>query len=102
MIHILDASVILRFTRKSGFERVRRVRDLLYTAKETSSSCSVAVSRGEIVMVVCQRHDLLGAREILGNLSALPITIMPVNAKAIKSAEVLMYRFKVPRAEAFA
>ena len=102
MIHILDASVILRFTRKSGFERVRRVRDLLYTAKETSSSCSVAVGRGEIVMVVCQRHDLLGAREILGNLSALPITIMPVNAKAIKSAEVLKYHFKVPRAEAFA
>ena len=52
-------------------------------------------------MVVCQRHDLLGAREILGNLSALPITIMPVNAKAVKSTEVLKYRFKVPRAEAF-
>ena len=27
---------------------------------------------------------------------------MPVNAKAIKSAEVLKYHFKVPRAEAFA
>jgi hypothetical protein len=95
-------SAILRFTRKSDFERVRRVRDLLYTAKETSSSCSVAVSWGEIVTVVCQRHDLLGAREILGNLSALPITIMPVDAKAIKSAEVFKYRFKSPLAEAFA
>ena len=33
MIHILDASAILRFTRKSDFERVSRVRYLLYTAK---------------------------------------------------------------------
>jgi hypothetical protein len=39
MIHMQGASAILRFTRTSGFERVRRVRDLLYTAKETSSSC---------------------------------------------------------------
>ena len=62
----------------------------------------MAVSWEEIVTVVCQRHYLLGARKILGNLSALPITIMPVDAKAIKSAEVFKYHFKSLLAKAFA
>ena len=79
-------SAILRFTRKSDFERVRRVRDLLYTAKEPSSFCSVAVSWGEIVTVVCQRHDLLGAREILGNLSWID-TLVPVGSFIFSRSE---------------
>lgn len=85
MIYVLDASAILRFTDKeSGFERVR---DLLYQAAKGDIQLLLsAVNWGEIVTVVCKRHDLMSARKILGNVSALPITIMPVDAKAAESA----------------
>jgi hypothetical protein len=70
-------------------------------AKETSSSCSVAVSWEDIVTVVCQRHYLLGARKILGNLSALPITIMPVDSNGADFSELFKYQFKIPCADVF-
>jgi hypothetical protein len=44
----------------------------------------------------------MSARKILGNVSALPITIMPVDAKAAESAGLFKYRFNVPYADAFA
>ena len=101
MIYVLDASAILRFTDKEpGFERVR---DLLYQAAKGDIQLLLsAVNWGEIVTVVYKRHDLMAAREILGNVSALPITIVPVDVKAAESAGLFKYRFKVPYADAFA
>jgi predicted nucleic acid-binding protein len=101
MIYVLDASALLRFTDKEpGF---RRVRDLFYQAAKGDIQLLLsAVNWGEIVAVICKRHDPTGARDILGNLSSLPMTIMPVDAKAAESAGLFKHRFKIPYADAFA
>jgi predicted nucleic acid-binding protein len=100
MTYVLDASAILRFTDKEpGFERVRDL--FLEATKGAIQLLLSAVNWGEIVTVLYGKNGP-SAEAILGNLAALPMTIVPVDAVAAASAGTFKLRFKVPYADAFA
>ena len=100
MIYVLDASAILRFTdRESGHERVR---DLFYEATRGNTQLFLsAVNWGEIVAVL-HRKDSHTAETICGNLAALPIRIVPIDAAAAADAGKFKWSFNMPYADAFA
>lgn len=100
MIHVLDASAILRFTdREPGFDRVR---NLLYDAAQGNAELLLsAVNWGELVTVL-YKNDSTTAEAILANIAALPITIVPVDALAANEAGKFKWHFGVPYADAFA
>jgi predicted nucleic acid-binding protein len=100
MIYVLDASAILRFTDKElGFGRVR---DLFYEgAKGKTQLLLSAVNWGEIVSVLYKK-DSANAERILANLGALPMTIVPIDARAAAEAGKFKWNFNVPYADAFA
>ncbi len=100
MTYVLDASALLRFTdREPGFERVR---SLFYEAAKGNIQILLsAVNWGEIVTVL-YRKDSGNAESLLADLSALPITIVPVDAAAAVAAGKFKWSFKVPYADAFA
>ncbi len=100
MTYVLDASAILRFTdQEAGFERVR---DLFFEAAKGATRLLLsAVNWGEIVTVLYGKNGASG-EAILGNLAALPMTIIPVDAIAAADAGRFKWKFKVPYADAFA
>jgi predicted nucleic acid-binding protein len=100
MIHVLDASAILRFTdREPGFDRVR---NLLHAASQGSAQLVIsAVNWGEIVAVL-HRKDSRMADVVLGNLAVLPINIVPVDAASAEEAGRFKWEHNVPYADAFA
>ena len=100
MIYVLDASAILRFTdQEPGFDRVR---NLFYEAAQGKTQILLsAVNWGEIVTVV-HRKDSRNAETILANLTALPMTIVPVDAEAATDAGKFKWSFDIPYADAFA
>jgi hypothetical protein len=60
-----------------------------------------AVNWGEIVGVLHTKTEA-NAETIIGNLAALPITVVPVDAHDAADAGRFKWRFKVPYADAFA
>lgn len=100
MTYVLDASALLRFTdREAGFEHVR---NLFYEAAKGNLQILLsAVNWGEIVTVL-YRKDSRNAESLLADLSALPITIVPVDAAAAVAAGKFKWSYKVPYADAFA
>jgi PIN domain nuclease of toxin-antitoxin system len=100
MTYVLDASAILRFTdQEPGFERVRDL--FIEAAKGAAMLLISAVNWGEIVTVLYGKNGP-SAEAILGNLAALPMTVVPVDAVAAADAGRFKWRFKVPYADAFA
>jgi predicted nucleic acid-binding protein len=100
MIHVLDASAVLRFTdREAGFDRVRT---LFHEAAQGKTQILLsAVNWGEIVAVLFKK-DSTNAEAILANLAALPMTIVPVDADSAEEAGRFKSSFAVPYADAYA
>jgi PIN domain nuclease of toxin-antitoxin system len=100
MTYVLDASAILRFTElEPGCERVR---SLLHQAAQGDIQLLLsAVNWGEIVCILHTKKEA-NAETIIGNLAALPIAVVPVDAHDAADAGRFKWRFKVPYADAFA
>ncbi len=99
-IYVLDASALLRFTDgEPGFERVR---DLYAEAVGGDVRLLMsAVNWGEVVLAVLRRGGL-NMQSILDNLTALPMTIVPVDAAEASRAAHFKFLHRVPYADAFA
>lgn len=100
MIYVLDASAVLRFTdQEPGFDRIR---NLFYEAAQAKTQILLsAVNWGEIVTVL-YRKDSRKAESLLADLTALPMTIVPVDAATAADAGKFKWSFDVPYADAFA
>ena len=100
MIFVLDASAILRFTdREPGFDHIRLL--LLEAAQGSTRLLISAVNWGEIVAVLYKK-DNRTAETILGNLAALPINVVAVDAGSATEAGEFKWTHNVPYADAFA
>jgi predicted nucleic acid-binding protein len=100
MTYVLDASTLLRFTDKGpGYDRVR---DLFYDAAKGKTQLFLsAVNWGEVVTVLYRKNSR-NAETLLGNLAALPINIVAVDAPAAAIAGKFKWSFNVPYPDAFA
>ena len=98
---VLDASAVLRYTDKEpGYKRVREL--FKQAAKGEAELLLSAVNWGEIVGALYKRVGMMRARTIAGSLTALPITIVPVDTSHAEAAAIFKCDFKVPYADAFA
>jgi len=101
MTCVLDASALLRYTDKEpGYKRVAEL--LKQAAKGDVELLLSAVNWGEIVVALYRRLGMARARTIAGHLSALPLTVVPVDASHAEAAAIFKCDFKVPYADAFA
>jgi len=100
MIYVLDASTVLRFTdQEPGFDRVRT---LFYQAAEGEIRLLLsAINWGEIVSVLYAKNET-DADRIIGNLAALPIVVVPVDARGAAEAGRFKWIFKLALADSFA
>lgn len=100
MTYVLDASAVLRFTdQEPGFDRVRT---LFYQSAQGEIELLLsAVNWGEIVSVLYAKNEA-NADRIIGNLAALPIVVVPVDAHGAAEAGRFKWRFKLALADAFA
>jgi ribonuclease VapC len=100
MIHVLDASAVLRFLDKEP--GAQRIRDLLHeAAKGRSRLVLSAANWGELVHALYKR-DATGAERLLGSLQVLPIEIIGVDADDAAVAGKLKWKFRIPYVDALA
>ena len=86
--YVLDASAVLSLlTGEAGADRIER---LLREADRLRTPLLASVANwGEVFYLSWQRHGEQSAREALGDLSQLPIRILPVDlTQAMKAAEL--------------
>jgi len=105
--YVLDASAILRFTDKeAGFDRVRDL--FIEVAQGKVELLLSAVSWGEIVGALYERAGGLSASaltnigSLVGNLAALPMTVVAVDKALAEGAAIFKHDFKVPFVDALA
>ncbi len=97
---VLDASALLRFTDKeAGFERVRSL--FQKAARSEIHLAMSAVNWGEVVHAIARRSGS-DAATILDSLAALPMEIVPVDARAAADAGRFKAHYGVPYADSFA
>jgi len=86
--YVLDASAVLSLlTGEAGADRIEQ---LLREADRLRAPLLASVANwGEVFYLSWQRHGEQSAREALGDLSQLPIRILPVDlTQAMKAAEL--------------
>lgn len=99
--YVLDASAVLNWlTGEPGSGRIER---LLRDADRSRIPLLASVANwGEIFYLSWQRHGEQSARETLGDLSRLPIQVVPVDlAQALKAGE-LKALHKIPYVDCIA
>jgi predicted nucleic acid-binding protein len=99
--YVLDASAVLNLlTCEPG---ARRIEQLLREADRLGTPLLASVANwGEVFYLSWQRHGEQSAREVLGDLSQLPIRVVPVDLiQALRAAE-LKALHKIPYVDCLA
>ena len=99
--HILDANALFRFlTDGAGAEIVAGVfKRALATAGVVAMS---AVNWGEAFYALARVHGFDGTREIMARMSAVPLTVVPVDRSSAEAAARLKATYGLPYADCFA
>jgi predicted nucleic acid-binding protein len=99
--YVLDASAVLNWL--TGETGSGRIDQLLRDADRSRTPLLASVANwGEIFYLFWQRHGEQSARETLGDLSRLPIQVVPVDlAQALKAGE-LKALHKIPYVDCIA
>jgi predicted nucleic acid-binding protein len=86
--YVLDASAVLKLL--TGEPGARRVEQLVREADRLRTPMLASVAHwGEVFYLSWQRHGEQAAREALGDLSQLPIRVVPVDlTQALKAGEL--------------
>lgn len=99
--YVLDASAVLKLL--TGEPGAGRIEQLVREADQSRTLLLVSVANwGEVFYFSWQRHGEQSAREALGDLSRLPIRIVPVDlAQALKAGELKAVH-KIPYVDSLA
>ena len=101
MTFVLDASAVFRYSdNETGAARVEELLNLALLGKV--HLLLSAVNWGEIAGILFKRHGRADARRIAGNLTALPIAIVPVDKADAEGAGIFKQEHGVPYADAHA
>jgi predicted nucleic acid-binding protein len=86
--YVLDANAVLDFLDGGpGMQRVKEV--LRETFHERSSTMMSVLNWGEVFYLLWQRRGEEKARQTMGNLSRLPLDLVPVDlAQVLKAGEI--------------
>ncbi len=86
--YVLDASAVLNLL--TGAPGAGRIEQLLRDADRSRTPLMASVANwGEVFYLSWQRHGEQSAREALGDLSRLPIQVIPVDiTQALKAGEL--------------
>ena len=99
--YVLDASAVLNLL--AGEPGAGRIEQLLREADRLRTPLLASVANwGEVFYLSWQRHGEQSAREVLGDLSRLPIRVVPVDlTQAIRAGE-LKALHKIPYVDCLA
>ena len=99
--HVLDASALYRFLMDQPGADV--VEALFKNARDSSTSVLISVINwGEVYYNVAKKQGFKEAREFLGEVRLLPLTVIDADTAIIETAAQLKAGYGLPYADCFA
>ncbi len=99
--YVLDANAIIHFAEdQSGAERVEQL--VKEAVHQTTPLLMSVLNWGEVFYYAWQRHGEEKARQTMGNLSRLPLDLIPVDLPQVLKASEIKAVHKIPYVDSLA
>ena len=100
-VRLLDAFPLVRlFKKEPGFERVKAL--LSESRRERAPLLISEINAGELYYTIARKAGVDAAEEIIADLSAIPITLLPTSWELTLAAAKLKAQWSLSYADCFA